>query len=463
MKPIHHSRPARLSAFNSFAARSTLSFIFLFSALLTKAQTTLVAGDIAVIGFNTSFNINTTSPIGGDQFAIVALRDINSGTVINITDRGWNGSSLITANSGDGNLSWTTTLTIPKGTIFRFIVTSGLPPSVAISPTTYGTPVITSGWNTSSFLGAMANAGDQVIVYQGGTETNPGTFIYGFNSSASTVTPAGNWQIASVSVRDSDLPPGLTNNTLLNGTVAASAVAFTNNSGGYYANNFVYTGVKAGNKDALLKAIANRANWTYTTTPTTTYDLLPAGAFFTSANPVFSMSTLPVYLLNFSGSRMTSGHMLQWKVAREEHFLHYIVEKSTDGSLFVPAGIVSANGSSDYSFFVPNSSQQRSYYRLKMVDDDTKFKYSRVILLMGNEEKRPIHLYPNPTTDGINISSNSKIKEVSITDMHGHHVLKIAAGGTQAESISLQKLIPGAYLVRVKTDRESYSYKIMKQ
>lgn len=295
-----------------------LALLFFFSTLI-KAQTTLSAGDIAVIGINTSFNASGSAPLGPEEFAIVTLTDISSGTNIKITDHGWNGTAMISGTVQDGIMSWTTTAPIPKGTVFKFTLTAGAAPSLTISPNTFGTPTIIARWTTAIAAGAFSDAGDQVIIYQGGTDANPGTFIYGFSNSSSTAAAAGEWQPTAGAMVDSKLPPGLTNNALLDGTVAATAIAFTNSgAGGYFANNFVYTGSKAGNKDGLLKAIANRANWTYTTTLTTIYDLSIGGTNFPGSNPVFSMGTLPVHLVNFSGTETTGGQKLQWETMNEE-------------------------------------------------------------------------------------------------------------------------------------------------
>jgi len=437
-----------------------MGMFFLFLSPLGRAQT-LNAGDFAVVGLNSSFNLNTTSPIGPDEIAIVALANIPSGTNIKITDRGWNGSAMITGLTGEGVMSWTTTSAIPQGTVFKITVTTGVSPSISISPSSYGTPAVTADWTTPSLVGAMGNTGDQVIIYQG-SDTNPGNFVYGFNSSNSTATSAGNWQTGSISARDSDLPPGLTNNSALDGSVAATAVAFTYN-GGYFANNFVYSGSRAGTKTSLLKAIANRANWTYTTTLATTYNLSVGGTYFTGSNPAFSLTTLPLGLRGFSGSNTPTGYALQWQVAGEENFNYYDIEKSTDGRLFQAIGRVPGTGSPVYHFTVDGALSQQSYYRLKMTDRDAAYTYSPVIALSGNEEKAVLRVYPNPASDWITINSGRKIQEVTFVNMQGQTMLRVVAGGQQVESIPIQQLRAGSYFVHIKTATGMLTDKLLKR
>ncbi|MGG9962781.1 T9SS type A sorting domain-containing protein [Ferruginibacter sp. SUN106] len=444
-----------------FSVGSIFFALLFVSANTTKAQT-LNTGDFAVIGFNTSFNINTTAPIGPDEFAILALASIPSGAVIKITDRGWNGSAMITTNTGDGVMSWTTTATIPAGTVFKITVTAGTTPSLTITPSTYGTPAITVGWTSTSIPGANANVGDQVIIYQG-SDTNPSNFVYGFNTSNSTITAAGNWQIGSTSARDSDLPPGLTNNAALDGSVAATAVAFTNNAAGYFANNFVYSGTRTGIKANLLAAIAKRANWTYTTTLTTTYDLNIGGTFFPGSNPVFTLGVLAVNQLSFSGTTTASCNVLEWRNKGENDLFQYIIETSTDGRSFTAIDSVRATGAADYIFGVPGPLLQRSYYRLKMEDRDGSFTYSNSILLLLKDNSIQLQAYPNPVTDVLNISGPGKILRIAVADINGRQVYDVNGNGTLIQKINVQHLPQGTYLVTVKTTTDSNTFKVVKQ
>jgi hypothetical protein len=450
------------TSFRSLIRNSVLLALVLFFSINTKAQTTLAAGDIAVIGFNSSFNISGSAPIGPDEFAIVTLVDISAGTDIKITDHGWAGTVMISGTVQDGIMLWTTTAAIPKGMVFKFTITTGATPSLTISPNTYGTPAITARWITGIAVGAFSNAGDQIIIYQGGTDDNPGTFIYGFNSSSSTAASAGDWQPSAGAMVDSKLPPGLTNNILLDGTVAATAIAFTNNSGGYFANNFVYTGTKAGSKNILLSAIANRANWTYTTTLTTTYDLSVGGSIFSGSNPIFSMGTLPVHIISFSGTKTDAGQKLEWQTANEESFSRYEIEQSSDGKLFSVIGNVAANGNNHYQFLAASMSS-RSYYRLKLVDIDGRFIYSRTILLLGQKEKNSIQVYPNPSTDVLTVSSRNTIRQITVLNSGGKTVLSVTGKGTNTENIFVKALPAGMYLVRVKTQEGMEQQKFLKQ
>lgn len=116
----------------------------------------------------------------------------------------------------------------------------------------------------------------------------------------------------------------------------------------------------------------------------------------------FDITALPVTLNGFSGILQNSMASLKWSTGTETNFRHFIIEKSLDGKQFQTQGQVPAKGSvSNYSF---NIIQQEStaYYRLKMVDDDGNYKYSR-ILRLSQQINNKILVYPNPATDYLNI------------------------------------------------------------
>lgn len=270
--------------------------------------TTLVAGDIAIIGYDFSYNPATTAPVGNDQFTIVTLAPISATTIINFTSAGWQGSNFITVvngglNENDGFFTWTVGSDIPAGSVFTFSINPTTTPVVTVTPSN-GTVAVTLGLdNTASVAGFSPNNGNQVLIFQG-SNSSP-TFIYGINTNT-TNTDASGWVTATVgdNTAQSALPTGLTNAIPFNGTIAATALPLSTLTDHL---NGVYTGPKSGNMTALLMDIANSANWTTTATATTVYDITPGGTNFPGTDPIFSLvtATAPTVVTN-SASAITS-------------------------------------------------------------------------------------------------------------------------------------------------------------
>ena len=219
--------------------------------VLGLGQTTLVAGDIAVVMLNVG-----PTPM---TWSWVPLVDISSGTVIYFTDNGWNGASntfiyseaiISGAAQNDNLLTFTATSSIPKGTVI-----------------TFDGSTFTPGVGTLSWLGATipprSSSGDQMLVYQG-SFASP-TFVAGvhmdYNSSLYDATTKWHINAITPALANSSLPPGLTN-----GVTAVSVFP-----GITEQDNAKYTGTTTnGTRAELLAAINNYANWSAdNTTPFT--------------------------------------------------------------------------------------------------------------------------------------------------------------------------------------------------
>jgi hypothetical protein len=74
-----------------------------------------------------------------------------------------------------------------------------------------------------------------------------------------------------------------------------------------------------------------------------------------------------------------------------------------------------------------------------------------------------LSLFPNPTTAEVRIEvSGGKIQQVELFDLQGrlHHQASIQ-GNPSAVDVSLPQLLPGVYLVRVRTDQGAASRKLI--
>lgn len=190
-----------------------MKHVILFCALLSApwltAQTVLVPGDIAVIGFNGD---------DPDVIRFVNLVTITSGTQVKFTDNGWNGTALTTAEGTD---TWTASTNFSAGTVHT------------LAPTTI----------------ALGTTGDQILVYQG-LATAP-NFIFGLSSNP--------WVTGSVNTTTSRRPTSL--------TVGSTALAFSTER-----DNGAYTIVTNNAARAtLLSSICNQNNWNRTDTRISTF------------------------------------------------------------------------------------------------------------------------------------------------------------------------------------------------
>lgn len=117
----------------------------------------------------------------------------------------------------------------------------------------------------------------------------------------------------------------------------------------------------------------------------------------------FSMESiipLPLHLLTFSAN-LTENHQgrLVWESTNEVNFYGYEVEYSKNGQLFEKLGFVEGKGSGEYEFYHTSLSNNKNYYRLKMIDLAGTYSYSEIKILQLPSIKSH-QLYPNPNQDG---------------------------------------------------------------
>ncbi|WP_159970177.1 Ig-like domain-containing protein [Pseudomonas sp. 8Z] len=211
---------------------------------------TLNAGDMVVLGWNAL----------NDTITFATLVDIPAGTVLKITDWGWDaaGTAFTGTTTGDGLITWTTSSTISAGTVLNLYLGGSDDLTTLTNVTTntdLTTDIVITGYSASD---PMNTAGDSVFIYQD-SDANP-YFILGMNNSAGTNIDANNWNTASgfSTLRDSTLPGGGgSQNALTNGTNAIGLPG-----GASQQDNVQYTGpTSAADRATWLARITNLSNW----------------------------------------------------------------------------------------------------------------------------------------------------------------------------------------------------------
>ena len=91
---------------------------------------------------------------------------------------------------------------------------------------------------------------------------------------------------------------------------------------------------------------------------------------------------LPVNLTEFNAQKNTDGVLLQWITATELNVAKFSVEKSKDGMSFSQMGVVEATNQTlaKYSFTDLKPEEAVNFYRLKMVDKDGSYEYSKLTI-----------------------------------------------------------------------------------
>jgi hypothetical protein len=140
--------------------------------------------------------------------------------------------------------------------------------------------------------------------------------------------------------------------------------------------------------------------------------------------------TLPVNLVSFAGRAHAAEVMLSWKTGSEKDNDFFSVEKMNEEQSFYAIGKVTGAGNSttgkEYSFIDSEPKSGINYYRLRQVDFNGAFSYSKVISVTFEGEENSITVYPNPVESGMLFFNNMEEPSmVYIRDFSGKVLLQV--------------------------------------
>lgn len=184
------------------------------------------------------------------------------------------------------------------------------------------------------------------------------------------------------------------------------------------------------------------------------------------------IGVLPIEWISFSAYQEFSDIRLSWTTSQEVNSDYYQVERSIDGLSYQPLGQVKSKTkkkkTTHYTFVDPSGSQFNTshlLYRIKHVDMDGMFAYSKVISLAQRS--------PRIAPLEINIQSDSILSQTSLK-IHGMNgqVAKVQAislsGAVIWSSITRENNIPlpikdwanGIYMIQVQVGKKILSQKV---
>lgn len=168
---------------------------------------------------------------------------------------------------------------------------------------------------------------------------------------------------------------------------------------------------------------------------------------------VLGASTLPITLASFSANATLSSVILSWNTSSEINAGHFVIEKSTNAKDYATVGTVKANGNENGSSYEFSDELNKGvvYYRLKMVDKDGSFTYSKEVMVRG-ERSNNISVYPNPARDVMVISHGKSQAAANIEVFNTMGVRVLAAKSvaqTEKTSINVANLPAGNYILVV--------------
>ena len=197
-----------------------------------------------------------------------------------------------------------------------------------------------------------------------------------------------------------------------------------------------------------------------------------------------NVGALPVELETFSAKTVNGRVTLRWKAASEVNNYGFEVERKAVNSATAAGGVTNASGKGfekigfvdgsgnsnspkDYSFSDAPSGQSAYQYRLKQIDNDGSFKYSKTIEVSLNSPSR-FNLeqnYPNPFNPSTNIQFTLPVDAKVVLEVYNTIGQKVAtlinremSSGNHSVVFNAEDLPSGIYIYRLHATSGNKDY-----
>ena len=175
-------------------------------------------------------------------------------------------------------------------------------------------------------------------------------------------------------------------------------------------------------------------------------------------------TSLPVRLLSFKSEPLPTAVELSWQTGEEVGNSHFDIERSRDAIGFEAIGRVAGQGNSServpYTFLDASARVGLNYYRIKQVDFDGTFAYSRIIAAQFDGQGS-FRAYPNPANHILNLEfpRATEVTSVQLIDWSGRVVRQLLP----TPQVQLNDLQSGVYLLKAHTtDGQSFQQRVVK-
>lgn len=193
--------------------------------------------------------------------------------------------------------------------------------------------------------------------------------------------------------------------------------------------------------------------------------------YFTLASETAN-NPLPIKLLYFMAALEDDQVMLRWATSEEEYFDRFELEKASEDLVFTKIATVlpilpgEPKTLREYDYIDSEPYTGRNYYRLKSIDFDGTFEYSKVVQVFYEGTGEKLSVYPNPVIGNvmkIKVPFNPTPQDrVTLLNPQGVELLHADITISGEQEISLGSSVkPGVYILRYSSPSLLKTFKIV--
>ncbi len=209
------------------------------------------------------------------------------------------------------------------------------------------------------------------------------------------------------------------------------------------------------------------ASGNVTTTGTVTSSALSSFGAMTLGYTTFPV---PLKLISFTAERRTGISFLTWITEYEENVDHFDIQRSYDARTYITIGHLAARNTGIrqvYDFEDPIPLNGLAYYRIKSIDRDGQFSYSRIAVVSENDNRSSSFYVLNPARSAITVFNRSGQAgqfDYRLFTTAGQLVLKgnVSMSNNGGAVVQLPTAIAGGlYVFELSNEKISFKQKIL--
>lgn len=172
---------------------------------------------------------------------------------------------------------------------------------------------------------------------------------------------------------------------------------------------------------------------------------------------------LTVKLNNFTALLQNKSVLFNWQTSNEKNLAGFIIQRSVDATNFTAIGFVVAKGNSNIELSYSSIDWQPihgiNYYRLKILDADGQFTYSKIVSVKIDAGMFTLKISPNPAKNILFVLVNGESGKsiFQITDAGGRKLNEgiISLTNSTSFSIDINSLPKGIYNLQLFTNNKT--------
>ena len=228
----------------------------------------------------------------------------------------------------------------------------------------------------------------------------------------------------------------------------------------------------------ILVAHYSGGNWTdaggspsatgnVTTTGSVTSNIINSFGSFT---PGYKTFPVPLKLISFTAERRSGISYLRWTTVNEQNVSHFEVQRSYDAVNYSTIGNVTARNSGNmeqYHFEDNSSFKGFAYYRIRSVDIDGKFSYTKIAVVSEIDLQSTSFIVLNPVRNAITVFNKTN-KDGSFIYRLFNSLGQLMVSGNVNMSNNVGVVLPlppqtaaGIYILELSNDKTQFRQRVL--